>query len=295
MSKITLQYSIVNDTAADAVPVEANFSRIESHINQEVIERGGSVAMTGQLSLAGNPVSVNDAASKGYVDSLFLIGSMQMYGGSTDPAGGVWFLCDGRELEQASYPALFSIIGTSYGSGSAGRFNIPDLRGRVPLGASGADALGASGGARDAALPTHTHTINHTHAQALTGVANQDHTHTWGANTSAANADHVHWPGYGNLYRQTGLPPDNVNTFGIRIGDGIQINMELINSSAIPTGGISANHIHSVAGTTSGHSGNHNHYVDVPAFSGSSASAGVDPTNANLPPYRAVNFLIKVK
>jgi microcystin-dependent protein len=295
VSKVVLQYSIVNDTAADAAPVEANFTRIESHINQELIEREGSVAMTGQLKLAGNPVAAEDAASKGYVDSLFIIGSMQLYGGSTDPAGGTWLLCDGRELESASYPSLFSVIGTSYGSGGAGRFNIPDMRGRVPLGASGLDALGASGGVRDQPVPTHTHTINHNHGTTASAAEAADHFHSFNVNTGTVSSDHFHYPGYGNLYRQTGLPPDNVTTFGIRIGDGIQINMELINSSAVPTGGITSNHSHNAAGNTGGRSAAHSHNVTVNDFVGSTGATGVAVANGNLPPYRAVNYLIKVR
>jgi microcystin-dependent protein len=285
MSKITLQYSIANDTAVDAVPVEANFSRIESHINQEVIERGGSVAMTGQLKLAGNPVAADDAANKAYVDSLLSVGMMQMYGGSTDPAGGVWLLCDGRELETASYPDLFSVIGNSYGSGSAGRFKIPDMRGFMPLGASGTDALGSTGGSRNAVVVTHTHTIDHTHAGTNTGFVSSDHSHTFSGNTSIESADHSH------VLRGVGE-----STSGGGFGEG---NVADISNGgfapAFNTGGVSAFHTHSYSGTTSGISANHQHTVNVPGFSGSSGSAGVSGTNANLPPYKAVNFLIKAK
>ena len=285
MSKITLQYSIVNDTAADAVPVEANFSRIESHINQEVIERAGSVAMTGQLKLAGNPVAVEDAASKGYVDGLFIIGSMQMYGGSTDPAGGTWLLCDGRELESASYPELFSVIGSSYGSGSAGRFNIPDLRGRVPLGASGSDAVGAAGGSRDAVAVAHTHTIDHGHASTTSGNDQQHHTHEFAGATGVESAAHSHvLRGVGESTTPGGFGEGNV--------------ADISNGSfgpAFNTGGQNVNHIHGFSGTTGGVNNNHTHATSTPAFSGSSGSAGVAGTNANLPPYRVVNFLIKVR
>jgi microcystin-dependent protein len=295
MSKITLQYTIVNLTPADAVPVQANFARIESHINQEVVERGGSVAMTGQLKLVGNPVATDDAASKGYIDGLFPIGSIWGYGGSTDPAGGVWMLCDGRELEQASFPSLFSVIGTSFGSGSAGRFNLPDMRGRMPVGASGLDAIGVAGGVRDQPVPTHTHTIDHTHAGSNTGSNSVDHAHGISFGSGTISNDHQHYLGFGNLYRQTGLPPDNVTTFGIRIGDGIQINMELVNSSAIATGGATSNHTHAINGATQGVNTNHTHSFSTPAFSGSTGATGVAVANGNMPPYRAMNFMIKVR
>jgi len=69
MAKITFPYNLVNDTPADANPVESNFNRIEQYINQELIERDGSVSMRQALRLAGDPVSALDAAPKQYVDA----------------------------------------------------------------------------------------------------------------------------------------------------------------------------------------------------------------------------------
>jgi len=60
---------ISNGDALDAVPVDGNFDAITSHINTEMIARDGSVAMTGQLSLVGDPSSDSDAARKAYVDA----------------------------------------------------------------------------------------------------------------------------------------------------------------------------------------------------------------------------------
>ena len=285
MSKITLQYSVVNDTAADAIPVEANFTRIESHINQELIERGGSVAMTGQLQLAGNPVGVSDAASKGYVDALFPVGSIWLYGGNTAPAGGTWMLCDGSELEQASFASLFSVIGTSYGSGSAGRFNLPDMRGRFPLGTGVSDALGSSGGARDSQTISHTHTIDHTHAGTNTGTVSADHSHTYSGNTGTESVDHSHYMrGIGTSSDAGGFGEGNVADIS-NGGFGPAFN----------TSGISTTHVHGFSGTTSGISANHSHSVNVPGHSGGSGSAGVSGTNLNMPPYRTVNYIIKVR
>lgn len=96
----------------------------------------------------------------------------------------------GQALSRTIYSVLFSLIGTTYGSGDGSTtFNIPDLRGRVPVGADamgGAAAgrvtaagagfdgtvLGATGGAQSKVLaiiemPQHSHTLvdpGHTHA-----------------------------------------------------------------------------------------------------------------------------------
>jgi microcystin-dependent protein len=89
-----------------------------------------------------------------------------------------WLVCDGRDISRETYSALFSIIGTLFGSGDGqNTFNIPDSRGRVPLGAQQSSGtsyycVGNSGGAE-----THTLTINempiHNH-----GVNDSGHTHT---------------------------------------------------------------------------------------------------------------------
>lgn len=292
MSKITLQYSIVNDTAADAIPVESNFTRIESHINQELIEREGSVAMTGQLKLAGNPVAATDAASKGYVDGLFPIGFISMYGGSTDPAGGVWLLCDGRELETATYPELFSVIGSSFGSGAAGRFNIPDMRGRMPIGAGTLDAIGSTGGSRDLVVPTHNHTMNHQHAAENTGFADTDHTHTYSGNTATENAAHNHYVSVGEIYRYNPFAPVGYFAGGVP-GNGSPF--DILNTAGAATGTENQAHLHSFSGTTSGISANHRHLMSLSAFTGTTSTAGVAVANQNLPPYRSVSFLIKVR
>lgn len=61
---------IVNKTPANADPVELAFNLIEQHINTEIIERDGSVAMRTAMRLANSePVNPLEAASKGYTDS----------------------------------------------------------------------------------------------------------------------------------------------------------------------------------------------------------------------------------
>ena len=60
-------------------------------------------------------------------------GQIVMYGGTVPPTG--WLLCDGSAVSRTDFAALFSAIGIAYGSGDgATTFNIPDLRGRVPVG-----------------------------------------------------------------------------------------------------------------------------------------------------------------
>lgn len=96
------------------------------------------------------------------------------YGGAAAPTG--WLLCDGTAVSRATYAALFAAISTSYGSGDGSTtFNLPDLRGRSPLGLgthTDVDALGESDGeAVGIRSPKH----------ALTSLELPDHTHlAWG-------------------------------------------------------------------------------------------------------------------
>lgn len=89
-----------------------------------------------------------------------------------------WLECDGRTLSTAGYPRLFAVIGTSYGSDGVGSFNLPDLRGRVPLGRSAFHAAGQQVGAESVSvtldssnLPSHTHTATFTSSTASSTTA----------------------------------------------------------------------------------------------------------------------------
>ncbi len=51
----------------------------------------------------------------------------------TIPAG--WLLCDGSAVSRETYAALYSAIGTTYGSGDGtSTFNLPDMRNRIAVG-----------------------------------------------------------------------------------------------------------------------------------------------------------------
>lgn len=95
------------------------------------------------------------------------VGSYFPFAGSSAPEG--FLLCDGSAVSRETYAALFSAIGTAWGSGDGSTtFNVPNMKGRVPVGydASQAefDAIAESGGEK-----THTLTTNempgHTHVE----------------------------------------------------------------------------------------------------------------------------------
>lgn len=60
-----------------------------------------------------------------YADSP--IGTISPFGGSVVPSG--YLLCNGQEVNRATYEELFAVIGTAFGSGNGSTtFNLPDLR-----------------------------------------------------------------------------------------------------------------------------------------------------------------------
>lgn len=79
------------------------------------------------------------------VASLFNLlpaGIIVPYAKSDQPAG--WLRCDGASYLRATYAILFSAIGTAFGMVDGTHFNVPDLRGRMPL---GLDTLGGAAAA----------------------------------------------------------------------------------------------------------------------------------------------------
>jgi microcystin-dependent protein len=100
-------------------------------------------------------------------------GVMMDFGGTTAPGG--WLLCDGTSYLRTDFPTLFAAISTNWGALDGTHFNVPDLRGRVPVGAGGGAGLtnrviGAKGGEENhilslAEVAAHVHPDpGHTHS-----------------------------------------------------------------------------------------------------------------------------------
>ena len=72
------------------------------------------------------------------------VGSMQAFAGSSAPTG--WLLCNGTTASRTTYSNLYSVIGTTYGVGDGSTtFGLPDMRGRVPMGAGTGNQQGGTG------------------------------------------------------------------------------------------------------------------------------------------------------
>jgi hypothetical protein len=89
-------------------------------------------------------------------------GIVSLFGGSAAPTG--WLICDGSAISRTTYSILFAAVGTTYGAGDGSTtFNLPDLRGRVPVGlASGGATNVATLGNNDGHAAT-TRNVSHHH------------------------------------------------------------------------------------------------------------------------------------
>jgi microcystin-dependent protein len=119
-----------------------------------------------------------------------LPGVLLSYAGATAPVG--YLLCDGTAVSRTTYAVLFAVTGTVYGVGDGSTtFNLPDLKGRVPVGvgtatgAAGATAhtLGQKAGEETHALTALESGVNQNGSTATEG----SHFHTFTNQTTVSS------------------------------------------------------------------------------------------------------------
>ena len=116
------------------------------------------------------------------------IGEIRMFGGNFNPNG--WAFCDGTTLAISENPTLFQLIGTTYGGDGQSTFNLPDLRGRVPIHMGTARSgtsyvIGQSAGVESVTLTTNQIPV---HNHALQATASQPSLTPLGALPATANS-----------------------------------------------------------------------------------------------------------
>lgn len=188
-----------------------NNNRIMKSSGSAIVEATAITASRALVSDAnGIPVHATTTTTEiGYVNGVtsaiqtqldaivaltFPAGVMLPYGGSAAPTG--FLLCDGSSVLRASYPNLFTAIGTTFGSADGTHFTLPNTARRVLVGAGGsgtatlANTVGSTGGeethtltAGESGVPAHTHTFS-----ATSGGQSVSHTHDFSVyNDPAAN------------------------------------------------------------------------------------------------------------
>ena len=107
-----------------------------------------------------------------------------------------WLLCDGSAVSRDTYADLYAAIGDTWGEGDGSTtFNLPNFKGRFPLGANDARPVGTTGGAETHTLttdemPSHSHGKG-TLATSLGGR----HSHSSGTLEASSAGSHSHGDG----------------------------------------------------------------------------------------------------
>lgn len=172
------------------------------------IEVGGEVAWD---DIAGKPTFYQHP-----------VGSVQMTAAAAAPSG--WLLCEGQSLLRADYPALFTAIGTTYGSVDGTHFTLPNIKGKVPVGLDSADTqfdvLGETGGEKAHTLtipemPMHQHQqVFSTHAIASGGGSTLGGMTNSGGNQAGAAQQHTNYSGGdGTTDPGESLPHNNLQPY----------------------------------------------------------------------------------
>lgn len=245
-----------------------------------------SYPITNQTYTYNNKVWVYSGTAwvGGTVISALPAGSMQMYAApvtqstsvgvvtTTAPSG--WLLANGDAVSRTTYSSLFSAIGTTYGTGNGSTtFNLPDLRGRLPMGVGTGVGLNASGtgvtsGSAMTARALGAWFGEETHLLTTSELASHTHANTVsGGNTSSAGS-HFHTFGRPAIsYVGTG------GSFSVSTPAGSLHRFS--DSDGVNDTDTVADHLHTF----------------TPSIS--NAFAGSDSRHATIPPVLVINFIIK--
>lgn len=249
----------------------------------------GITASTTELNYVDGVTS----AIQTQIDTNTPVGMISIHAGSSAPTG--WLLCDGASYASASYTALFSVIGYTFG-GSGSSFFVPNLKGRVVVGTDASqtefDSRGEIGGA-----------MTHQHAASNSGNTSIAHNHsinppststnTAAPNTGNADVNHDHTLNIGE--ETTNASSTNLGFVALSgTGYNFARNTHTHNYNP-PTTTTSANGAAHYHGTN-----NHDHTVDIAAFNTAGGEGGshthttpASDSLSNLQPYMALNYIIK--
>jgi microcystin-dependent protein len=219
-----------------------------------------STTITGNLDLTGSP-SGSGRISANYLDvpNVTPISGIIMWPGGLNawPTDN-WKLCNGQAISRTTYSTLYGVIGTSFGAGDGSTtFNLPNLLERFVVGAGGNNPTVSGGTAEDS--------YNRGDTGGSKDAVVVSHGHISVTDTHPGHK-HVGFEGSDGSYIQYVTTEYNLGSGG--------------------TGGTTSNSAKDAYQTTLG--GAHSHNVSV-------TPEGVSGTNANLPPYIALYYIIRIQ
>jgi microcystin-dependent protein len=107
-----------------------------------------SLALTPLIAVNGSfPLPTGSSGTSAFVGQIANYAGAVTSNGSRVPGG--WMPADGRLLSIARFSALFAVIGTTYGGNGTTDFALPNLVGRIAIGADPANPLGSTKGSDD--------------------------------------------------------------------------------------------------------------------------------------------------
>ncbi len=172
--------NLIAGTLAQTAPAVSSFTNAQ-HSHQNAAGGGqltpAAISSSGYSS--GQVMSANGSGGwTALTLALLPTGVMVPFAGPEGSIPSGWLLCAGQAVSRSTYAALFALLASTYGGGDGSTtFNLPNLRGRIPVGldnmggtsanvitASWADNLGQTGGAEThtlitAEIPAHTHPL----------------------------------------------------------------------------------------------------------------------------------------
>ena len=148
------------DSKADKSELESIEAQIGNPENLETEDKSSLV----------NAINEVKASASGGGGASLPVGVIMPTATTTAPAQ--WLICDGSAISRTTYANLFNAIGTTYGTGDGSTtFNLPNLKGKIPVGYDANDTdfntVGKTGGEKTHTLtvneiPSHSHTVNFT-------------------------------------------------------------------------------------------------------------------------------------
>ena len=298
----------INGGAIDGTTVGAG---TPSSVAATTLTASGATTLNGNVTLgnaSADTITVTGTMA-GVDNKSGMTGEVRMWSGSSAPTG--WLFCNGAAVSRSTYSALFAITSTGFGVGDgSSTFNVPDMKGRVPVGVG----TGAGDGAEDTdggAVPagtaltarslgewTGTETIGllaHTHAMKQHTHTMQNHTHDVSGTTSGGT-NHTHGTSHNHtIYGPWGAPHyDNSGTVlgsdhyrGLMDNRGLNANGSGVSGSGPASSGGESSHTHTWSDTSSAPN---NNVTDTP---NDNTSDSTGSTTKHTIPIMCINFIIK--
>ena len=187
-------------------PSSGKFTTLESTGNTTIGDADGDViGLNGSTSGENRSSQSTKYPGAGKMNAG-ITGEIKMFAGANAPTG--WLICDGSILTRSDYAELFTVIGHTYTDTSSSstngnqvaststQFRLPDLRGRVPVGAgqglastnttAGSEKLSTSSNLSSRTLGYAGAGESHTLTAAQSGVKSHEH------NVYATQSAHSH-------------------------------------------------------------------------------------------------------